>query len=124
MKNLVARSLLLVGLGLAPSVALADPKAELKAGTGIENRELTGAGDSFKKTDTVYVWSNITDADGKKVAHVWKLDGKEVFKASFDVKSKRWRLNSKRRTPKPGAYVVEAQTEDGTKIGEVAFKVE
>ena len=81
------------------AAAFAEPKAEVKAGTGLENREITGAGDSFKKTDTVYVWSSVTDADGQKVAHVWKLDGKEVFKAEFDVKSKRWRINSKRRTP-------------------------
>ena len=111
-------------LASAAGTAFAEPKAECKAGTGIENREITGGGDSFKKTDTIYVWSNVTDAEGKKVAHVWKLDGKEVFKAAFDVKSKRWRMNSKRRTPAAGAWVVEAQTEDGTKLGEVAFKVE
>jgi len=97
---------------------------ELKAGTGVENRELTGAGDSFKTTDTVYVWSSINGADGKKVSHVWKKDGKEVFKVAFDVKSKRWRVNSRRRTPAAGAYTVEAQGEDGAKLGEVAFKVD
>lgn len=124
MKKLVAMLVALAAVLMATATAYADPKAELKAGTGIENREITGAGDSFKKTDTVFVWSNVTDADGQKVSHVWKLDGKEVFKAGFDVKSKRWRMNSKRRTPAAGSWTVEAQTDDGTKLGEIAFKVE
>ncbi len=105
--------------------ANADAAAEVKAGTGIEDREPTGVANTFKKGDTVFVWSNITDADGQTVEHVWKLDGKEVFKVSFEVKSKRWRVNSRRRNLATGAYVVEATMDDGKKqLGEVAFKVE
>ncbi len=117
----MAVMLLLGGAGAAHT----DAAAEVKAGTGIEDREPTGVASAFKKGDTVFVWSNITDADGQTVEHVWKLDGKEVFKVSFEVKSKRWRVNSRRRNLAAGAYVVEATTDDGKKkLGEVAFKVE
>jgi hypothetical protein len=108
----------------AVSLAHADAACEIKAGTGVENRELQGAADSFKKGDTVFAWSSTTDADGKKVQHVWKLDGKEVWTKAFDVKGSRWRYNTRRREIAAGAWTVECQTEDGTKLGEVAFKVE
>jgi Protein of unknown function (DUF2914) len=115
--------LLMVFVGMA-GVARADAACEIKAGTGVENRELQGAGDAFKKGDTVFVWSSISDADGKNVSHVWKLDGNEVFKVGFDVKSKRWRVNSRRRNAQAGAWTVECQDDAGAKLGEVAFKVE
>lgn len=130
MRRFVMGLALTVGLSFGTSgAAFAEDakdaaKAEMKAGTGIENREITGAGESFKSTDTVFVWTNVTGADGKKVQHVWKRDGKEVFKVAFDVKSKRWRVNSRRKTPAAGSYTVETQAEDGAKLGEVAFKVE
>jgi len=124
MRRLVIGVALMVGMSGAAWAEDAAAKAEMKAGTGIENREITGAGEAFKATDTVYVWTNVTGADGKKVQHVWKKDGKEVFKVAFDVKSKRWRVNSRRKTPAPGSYTVETQAEDGAKLGEVAFKVE
>jgi len=117
----IAIMLLLAGAGAAH----ADAAAEVKAGTGIEDREPTGVASSFKKGDTVFVWSNITEADGQTVEHAWKLDGKEVFKVSFEVKSKRWRVNSRRRNLAAGAYVVEVTADDGKKkLGEVSFKVE
>ena len=117
----IAMMLLLSGAG----VAHADAAAEVKAGTGIEDREPTGVASSFKKGETVFVWSNITGADGQTVEHAWKLDGKEVFKVSFEVKSKRWRVNSRRRNLAAGAYVIEVTADEGKKkLGEVAFKVE
>jgi hypothetical protein len=117
-------SIILMVLVGAVSIARADAACEIKAGTAVENRELQGAADSFKKGDTVFAWSSTTGAEGTKVAHVWKLDGKEVFKYAFDVKSGRWRSNSRRRSVQAGAWTVECQTEDGNKLSEVGFKVE
>jgi hypothetical protein len=123
-KEAIMSGVWVLGLALFATTAWADPKAEVKAGTGVENREIVGAADKFKSGDTVFVWSSVTDADGEKVQHVWKLDGKEVFKVGFDVKSKRWRTNSRRQKAQKGAWVVEVQKEDGSKLGEVAFTVE
>jgi hypothetical protein len=108
---------------LVSGTALADATAEIKAGTSIENRELKGEAASFKKGDTVYVWSSVSGADGTTVQHLWKRDGKEVRKASFAAKSARWRVNSKFTSASPGDYVVEVWVAD-KKIGEVKFKVE
>src|SRR5437016_5170556 len=100
-----------------------EPSADVKACTGIEKRDPVGAATSFKKGDVVYVWSEVRGCDGKDVQHVWKRDGKELRKASFHVKSNRWRVNSRVPNAAPGSYTVEVIAED-KKIGEAAFKVE
>jgi hypothetical protein len=124
MRQLIASiAMALLVLTVAPDPARADPTAEAKAGTGIEKRELTGAGTSFKKGETVYVWSSVDGASGKTVEHVWKRDGKEVRKASFPIKAGHWRVNSKYTSAQAGSYVVEVIAE-AKKIAEVAFKVE
>jgi hypothetical protein len=102
--------------------ALAAPAAEAKAGSGLENRELTGEGAEFGAGSTVYVWSRVTGAKDTKVKHVWKKDGKEFFTATFTVGSQSWRVNSRRKAS-AGSYVVEVVAEDGTKLSEVSFTV-
>lgn len=109
-------------LAIAPG-AQADPAAEAKAATKIENREPVDPGTSFKSGDTVYVWSSVTGAEGKTVQHVWKKDGKELRRAQFPVKSARWRVNSKLQYAAAGEYVVEVVAEE-QKLTEVSFKVE
>jgi Protein of unknown function (DUF2914) len=90
---------LLVTLAVA-SPAFADPTAEVKAGTGVENRAVVG------------------------VKHVWKRDGQEVWTATLKIGSKKWSTQSRRAIPKAGSWEVDVQTADGKSIGTVAFKVE
>jgi DUF2914 family protein len=111
---------LLAAAVAAPAWAAAT--AEVKAAKGVEKYEPVGEGDSFADKDTVWVWSKIKDGDGTKVKHVWKKDGKEDWTAELDIKSNLWVTNS-RRVVSPGAWTVEVQAEDGSKIGEVAFTV-
>jgi len=111
-----------------PAVAKAETpgdsaKAEVKAATGIENKLPTGEATSFKTSDTIYAWSEVTGANGQEVEHVWKRDGKEVRRAKFSIGGKRWRMNSRMRSPAKGAYVVEV-TQGEQKLGEVSFTVE
>jgi hypothetical protein len=107
---------------LTSAHAFAAPAAEAKAAKGVENREPVDEGTEFAAKDTVWIWSRITDADGTKVKHVWKRDGKEEWSVALSIKSKKWTTNS-RRVVKPGSYVVEILAEDGTKLTEVAFTV-
>ena len=109
-------------LGLS-SIALADPRAEVKAGTGVEKREVTGESATFPAGTTVWVWSRITDGEGS-VKHVWKRDGKEVWTATLRVGGKRWSTQSRRTIPKAGSWEVEVQSADGAKLGTVAFAVQ
>lgn len=100
-----------------------DASAEVKAATAIENREPAGEAASFKAGEKIYVWSKIKGAEGEDVEHVWKRDGKEIFRAKLEVQSKAWRTNSRLQKPKAGDYVVEVIGKDKT-LGSVSFKVE
>lgn len=105
----------------APSAGSAS--AEVKAGTGVEKREVVGESATFPAGTTVWVWSKITDGEGS-VKHVWKRDGQEVWTATLKVGSKKWSTQSRRTIPKAGSWEVEVQTADGAKIGTVAFTVQ
>lgn len=108
---------------LPAASASTDVSAEVKAATAIENREPTGESASFKAGEKIYVWSKIKGAEGEDIEHVWKRDGKEVFRAKLEVQSKVWRTNSRMQKPKAGDYVVEVMGKDKT-LGSVSFKVE
>src|SRR5262245_23561303 len=101
-----------IAMGLVGRAAFAEPAAEAKAGKKIENREPVNPGSSFKKGDTIYVWSSLSGADGTTVQHVWKRDGKEVRRATFHVPGARWRLNSRYTGAPDGSYVVEVVSDD------------
>ena len=121
---MLRRIALVISLLAAPASAFAQPAAEIKAAKGIEKREPVDAGTTFAAGDTVYAWTRVTDAAGTKVTHVWKRDGKEVWKASLRIGSKRWTTNSRRKMSKPGAWTVDVVAEDGTSLGSVAFTVQ
>jgi len=106
-----------------PAAAATDVSAEVKAGTGVEKREIVGEAQTFAAGTTVWVWSKITNGEGA-VKHVWKRDGKAAWTATLKVGSKRWSTQSRRTIPKAGSWEVDVQTADGTSIGTVAFKVE
>lgn len=108
---------------LFASFAFAAPGAEVKAGKGVEANKPTETGDTFAVGDTVWVWSNITDAEGTSVKHVWKKDDKEVWTASLEIKSKNWSTWTRRAMSSAGSWTVEVQAADGSKIGSVSFTV-
>jgi Protein of unknown function (DUF2914) len=113
---------LLITLAVA-SPAFADPTAEVKAGTGVENREVVGEAQSFAAGTTVWVWSRVAEGE-PSIKHVWKRDGQAVWTATLKIGSKKWSTQSRRAIPKAGSWEVDVQTADGKSIGTVAFKVE
>jgi hypothetical protein len=121
---MLRRITLTVSLLLATASANAQPAAEIKAAKGIEKREPVDEGTTFAVGDTVYAWTRVTDANGTKVTHVWKRDGKEVWKASLRVGSKRWTTNSRRKMTKAGSWTVDVLAEDGSSLGTVSFTVQ
>ena len=96
--------------------------ADVKAGTGVDKRQIVGEASSFTKGTTVWVWSQVSNSEGT-IKHVWKLDGKAVWTATLPVKSKKWSTQSRRTITKPGNWEVEVTAEDGTSLGKVAFSV-
>ncbi len=97
--------------------------AEVKAGTGVEKREVVGEAATFPAGTTVWVWSRVLGAEGS-VKHVWKRDGQVAWTATLNVGSKRWSTQSRRTIPKAGAWEVEVQTADGAPIGTVSFTIQ
>jgi len=100
-----------------------DVTAEVKAGTGVEKRVIVGESNTFPAGTTVWVWSQVTGAEGS-IKHVWKRDGQVAWTATLNVGSKKWSTQSRRTIPKAGAWEVEVQTADGASIGTVAFTVQ
>jgi hypothetical protein len=107
----------------AKAAAPSGAHADVKAATGIENRLPTGEATSFKAGTLIYVWSQVTGANGKEVQHVWKRDGQEFRRAKFSIGSVRWSMNSRMPGAKKGNYVVEVMLGD-EKLGETTFVVE
>lgn len=97
--------------------------AEVKAGTGVENHEIVGEGTSFPAGTTVWVWSRVTNGEGK-IKHVWKRDGKDVWTAVLPVGSKLWSTASRRAIPAAGSWEVDVQTEAGASLGTESFTIQ
>ena len=106
-----------------PAASSDAASAEIKAGTGVENHEITGEAESFPAGTVVWVWSRITNGEGS-VKHVWKADGKELWTATLPVGSKKWSTQSRRTMGKAGSYEVEVQTADGASLGTVKFTIQ
>jgi hypothetical protein len=96
--------------------------AELKAGTSVEKHALVGEATTFPADTTVWVWSQVNDVD-EKVVHVWKHDGKEVWRRDLAVGSHHWSTYSIHKC-KAGTWEVEAQTADGASLGTTTFTVQ
>lgn len=125
------RSLLVVAVALsisAPALAQEEDEAGeaaavVKAATGIENREPTGESSQFKTGDRIFVWSQIKNASGQSIEHVWKRDGKELRRARFTMGSSSWRVNSRISNAAPGNYLVEVTSGEDV-LGSTRFTVE
>lgn len=102
-------------------VAAAGASAEVKAGTGVENKESVGTASEFAAGTKVYVWTRVLNAPGAATM-VWKLNGTENWKAKVKIGSKRWTTSSRRQV-KAGSWTVEVQGADGSVLGSVDFTV-
>lgn len=136
MKRIVSSSLslflsfALAGTGVAAAQPGTQPStqaagavsAEVKAGTGVENKEVAGEATEFAAGTKVFVWSRVFNAGGTKVTHVWKLNGQKNWQVGLNIGSKRWSTSSRRKV-KAGSWTVEVVAADGSVIGSVDFTV-
>ncbi len=100
----------------------AAPAVELKFAKEIQGRQPVAPGDTFTP-GKVYAWTRVTGGEGDfTVYHVWKKDGKRVWKQPVSVKGKKWTTWSYFNT-KPGAWSVEIQDEGGKVLAAAAFTV-
>ena len=122
----------LIALLLAPSLLLgaeAKPTAEVKVGTGIENKDVTGAAAEFKvPADTkLYLWTKVSGlaADGKvKLAFV--RAEKTAYEHELAVAGSPYRLHVYRtfRAGDSGEWTAKVLGPDGQELAASKFTVE
>jgi hypothetical protein len=119
---IVALGLLLAGV---PSVSAQPAGEEASAsgirvteygvGTGVEERELVGKGESFAEGTQVSFWTRIVGGTaGDRVRHVWLHEGKEVLSIGLSVGGDHWRTytNKTLHPGSAGAWVAEVRAAD------------
>ena len=84
--------------------ATAAPTAELMIGTGIENRELVGPGETFQlSVGKLYCFSRISNAAGSEIEHVWYKGDTEMARVKLSVGGSPWRTYSSKNLGDDGA---------------------
>lgn len=113
----------------APEAAKAASQAELKVGTGVESKDVTGAAEDFKiAPDTkLYLGAKVTGmgADGKVTLAFFKGD-KEAYKKELTVSGSPYRLHVYKtfRAGDAGEWTAKALGSDGAELAAAKFKVE
>lgn len=125
--SLALASLLVAAVASSPAPAApASPsvQAQLVLGSAVSNREVQALADQTATAgQTVYAWTEIKDANGGTVEHVWSCNGKQLARHSLTVgNSKRWRTWSHQKVV-AGSCQVEVLTSDGTRLQESTFQV-
>jgi len=117
-----------------PEAPASEAKAAVKVekivvGTGVENREATGAATAFDAAvGQVYCWVKLAVAEPPaKVKFVWSFSagtptgGKGVWEHPLEVKSSgRWWAAKK---VQPGSWKAEVRSDNGESLGSVEFAV-
>ena len=102
--------------------------ARLVVGTGVENREPTGVGETFPaSTEKIYCFLDATNiAKDTEVSFVWSLGGKEMGKISLPLKmGPKWRTRAfKSLGGLKGDWKIEIKDAAGNLVKDVKFKVE
>ena len=123
-----------------PKAAAAEPKpaaepaaantleiADAKVGTAIEDREVTGAAESFPaNVGKIWFWTKVTGGEGQKITHVYYLGDTKMSEIPLDLRFASVRTYSyKTITPEmTGAWKVDVVGPDGNVLKTVNFKVE
>ena len=112
----------------AAAAAPAAVQVELKVGTAVENKNITGDAAEFKvAADTkLYLWARVTGAaaDSAVTLSFWKGD-KEVYKKELKVGGSPYRLHVYKtfRAHDGGDWTAKALGPDGAELAKADFKV-
>jgi len=100
--------------------------AEIKIGTGLENRDVTGEEGTFPaETPQLVGWTRISGANGPtQITHVWKWNGQEVGKVSLNVTSSPFRTYSRKTVLGNGTYSLDVLDADGKVIASKEVQVQ
>ena len=124
-KNLVFAALVVFSFAnfvRAEDAAHAQAKlsVEVKIGSGIADRRLTGEADTFPAgTAQLVGWSRVTGArEPEQIMHVWKLNGAKYTSVPLIVKTSPYNTHSRITTgDRIGKWTLEVQDMDGNVLG-------
>ena len=108
--------------GAAKAVAAVDAAV----GTGVADRALAGAAESFSASvGKLYCFSKIENAADSDIEHVWYKDSTEVGRVKLHVGGSPWRTHSSKNLGENAAGNWRCDVvQDGKVLKSVAFKVE
>ena len=106
--------------------AAAAPAADVSVGTGIENRALVGAAETFPvATGKLFCQSRVSNASGSEIEHVWYKGDMEMARVKLMVSGSPWRTHSSKNIGEDGAGEWRCDVvHDGKVIQSAKFKVE
>lgn len=117
------------GVEAEETASVRELTAEMKLGSGIEERVITGEAEVFTtdSVDKVYCWSKITGAEEPTtIKHIWYLGDKVISEVELAINYSSHRTWSyKTMIPEfAGNWKVEAVDADGNLLGVKTFSVE
>ncbi len=101
-------------------------KVEIKLGTGIENRQVTGEADSFDATTSQIIgWTLIEGANEPvDITHEWLLNGETTSTVPLSVKSSRFRTFSRKSiNGRTGSWEFRVKDAGGAVIASKKFEI-
>jgi hypothetical protein len=98
--------------------------AEIKVGTGLENREVTGAAESFTAGTPLVGWTRIKGAnEPTDVVHEWWRGEEKFASVTLPVKASSWRTYSRISSPQAGDWTLKVVDASGKEVASQKFKV-
>jgi len=100
--------------------------AEIKIGTGLENKEATGVADTLPADTVQLVGSTrISGAnEPTQITHVWKFNGEDAGSVPLNVKSSPFRTFSRKTVIGSGTYSLEVQDANGKAIASKEVQIQ
>jgi len=95
---------------------------DLKLGTGVQDKQISGEDSTFALNSKVYVWMKTTGGAGDSIVVDWKHADKE-YKATIGIGGNSWRTWAYKTVSAAGDWTVSVSTQAGEVLKEAKFTV-
>ena len=96
--------------------------AEMKLGTGVQDRKIVGEDSTFALNGKVYAWMQVTGGAGDSIVVSWKHADKE-YKATLGVSANSWHTWAYKTVSAAGDWTVTVLTQSGDVLKKASFTV-
>jgi len=95
---------------------------EMKLGTGVLDKQISGEDSTFVLNAKVYVWMKVTGGAGDSIVVNWKHADKE-YKTTIGIGGNSWRTWAYKTLSAAGDWTVTVSTQSGDILKEANFTV-